>query len=82
VTDVLTLPLLENGSRSRDTVAPGATATGPGRPPLFVPKAQLYYWTKEWQRGEAEALSDLEEGRFRTFPDGTSAARWLLADED
>jgi hypothetical protein len=58
------------------------TAATGQRPPLFVPRDQLYYWTREWQSGEAEALRELAEGDFFTFHDGTSAAEWLLDDTD
>jgi hypothetical protein len=78
----LTLSLTENAARSRGffaTTIPTAKATSP---PLVVPSRQLYYWTKEWQAGEAEALADIAEGRARTFPNGTAAADWLLSDED
>jgi hypothetical protein len=81
--NTLTLPLHENVSRSRDTVEATVAATGAQkRPPLFVPRDQLYYWTREWQEGEAEALHELQEGEFRSFPDGTTAAGWLLSDDE
>jgi hypothetical protein len=54
--------------------------TGRGRPPLFVPRSQLYFWTRSWQAGEAEALRELADGEFFTFSDGTAAAEWLLDD--
>jgi len=50
--------------------------------PLFVPRRQLYYWSQKWQEGEREALRELAEGKGRTFADGSSAAAWLLGDED
>ena len=28
-------------------------------------KSQAYFWTEEWQKGEAEA--DIKAGRLRTF---------------
>lgn len=58
------------------------TATGARRVPLFIARNQLYYWTCAWQEGEAEALRDLEEGRYRTFPNGRAAAAWLLRDDE
>lgn len=62
-----------------------ARASGKGaapRIPIFVPSGQLYYWTKEWQDGEAEALRDIRAGRVRRFSSGADAADWLLGDED
>jgi hypothetical protein len=83
VPDLLLIPLRENADQSRAVVEATFASTGKhDRPPLFVPRSQLYYWTKEWQAGEAEALEDLREGRSRTFPNGTAAADFLLSDED
>ena len=85
MTDSATIILRENGSRDSelaDVLLDSAASTIRRRVPLFVSRGQLYYWTREWQAGEAEALQDLEEGRFDTFPDGSSAARSLLDDED
>jgi len=28
---------------------------------------QSYYWTKEWQEGEAEADDDIKNGRTKVF---------------
>jgi hypothetical protein len=81
----LAIPLHENASRGRALVDVGGetfSTTVRRRVPLFVARDQLYYWTRDWQVGEQEALRDLDEGRFRTFPDGASAAEWLLRDED
>lgn len=50
--------------------------------PLFVPRKQTYYWTLEWQHGEAEALREIAEGRARRFASGAAAAEWLLSDDD
>jgi hypothetical protein len=51
------------------------------RIPPAVSREQAYYWSAVWQRGEQEALEDLEAGRARTFADPTEAVRWLLADD-
>ncbi len=76
---------LEN-SPAAPRVFPGveSVSTSPSQRvvPLFVPRQQLYYWTRKWQDGEHEALGELSEGQGRTFPDGASAAAWLLDDED
>jgi hypothetical protein len=79
--DTLTLPVLENVSRSTERVAATRASTR-GRPPLFVPRGQLYYWTHEWQDGEAEALREIADGQARRFPNGSSAAEWLLSDDE
>jgi hypothetical protein len=81
---VLELPLQENASAPPDRVEIGGEtySTVRQRIPFFVARAQLYYWTRDWQAGERKALEDLAEGRYRRFPDGASAAKWLLTDED
>lgn len=55
---------------------------GRRRVPFFAPSAELYYWTRSWQHGEAEALADVAAGRVEVFSSGASAARSLLASED
>jgi hypothetical protein len=81
---VLDLPLRENVSASPDRVEIGGKtySTVRRRVPFFVARTELYYWTRDWQAGEREALEDIAEGRVRRFPDGASAAKWLLSDED
>lgn len=54
----------------------------PRRVPLFIPRGQAYYWTREWQEDEARALEELERGEGVLFHDPTEAARWLLSPED
>ena len=50
--------------------------------PLFIPRAEAYYWTREWQRDEAEALQELERGEGSVFHDPKDAVRWLRSPED
>lgn len=45
--------------------------------PFSVPRDQLYYWSREWQEGEAEADEELRRGEVRTFDDPREALRWL-----
>lgn len=52
-----------------------------GRMPLFIPRSQAYYWTREWQEGEAEALAELERGEGVVFEDPKEAVRWLNSDD-
>lgn len=54
----------------------------PRRVPLFIPREQAYYWTREWQEDEARALEELARGEGVLFHDPTEAARWLLSPED
>ena len=36
-------------------------------PKKLVDKSQVYFWTEEWQKGEAEAEADIKAGRIKTF---------------
>jgi AbrB family looped-hinge helix DNA binding protein len=48
------------------------------KPRKLIDPSQGWYWTKEWQKNEAEAETDLEKGRlspkFKTAKEGI---RWL-----
>lgn len=76
MTEMLTLPTMANAAENAKPTESKRTV------PLFVPSGQLYYWSNPWQTGENDALRDLAEGRFRTFPNGSTAAAWLLSDEE
>jgi hypothetical protein len=54
----------------------------PRRMPLFVPRDQAYYWTREWQEGEAEADEEIRRGKLQRFKDVDDAMRWLDSPED
>lgn len=88
MTDTLTLEPRHNTEQEATTTVPlsaSAQASGEGaglRVPLFVPRGQMYFWTREWQAGEVEALKDIAAGRVRRFSTGGDAASWLLRDED
>ena len=36
-------------------------------PKKLVDKSQAYFWTDDWQKGEAEAEADIKAGRVKTF---------------
>jgi hypothetical protein len=68
---------------SRATLSPAATpATGDRRPPLFVPRDELIFWTREWRAGEAESAAEREAGNLRTFRSGEDMLAWLRSDDD
>ena len=48
----------------------------------FVPPNQAYYWTPEWQEGEAEAEREIRRGEIRRFTNLKDALRWLDNSED
>ena len=50
--------------------------------PVAIPVSQRYYWTEEWQDGEAETLAELERGEGREFGSGREAVEWLHSEED
>ncbi len=54
----------------------------PRRVPFFILRDQAYYWTQEWQEGEAEADAELRRDEARTFDDPEEALRWLDSPED
>lgn len=37
------------------------------RPRKVIDSTQAWFWTPEWQEGEAEASADIEAGRVETF---------------
>ena len=37
------------------------------KPAKLVDPGQAYFWTKEWQAGEAEAQEDIRKGRVKKF---------------
>jgi hypothetical protein len=47
-------------------------------PKKLVDKSQSYFWTEEWQKGEAEAEADIEAGRIEAF----DSVEQLLEDLD
>jgi hypothetical protein len=54
----------------------------PRRVPLFIPRGQRYYWSREWQQGEAQADAELRRGEGVTFDSSQDAFRWLDSPED
>ena len=54
------------------------TVTNPGqRPPLFVSRDELFYWTAAWQAGERESSAELKAGQARRFASGEELLSWL-----
>ena len=47
-------------------------------PKKLVDKSQVYFWTEEWQKGEAEAEADIKAGRIEAF----DSVEQLLEDLD
>jgi hypothetical protein len=66
--------------RSHSAIASNREPHAPRRVPWFIPADQVYYWSSQWQRGEAESLANLNAGRSKTFDNPTDAVRYLLDD--
>jgi hypothetical protein len=52
------------------------------RPPFFVSRDELFFWTREWQRGERESAQAREAGELRVFDSVQDALSWLHSDDD
>lgn len=50
--------------------------------PAFIPAHQTYYWSRQWQESEQQALADLASGHAQTFTDPAAAARYLLGEPE
>jgi antitoxin MazE len=37
------------------------------KPVVIIPKAQAWFWSKEWQQGENEAENNIENGQVKSF---------------
>ena len=46
------------------------------RPKKLIDPSQAFFWSKEWQKGEAEAEEDIQKGRVKKF----KGSRDLLKD--
>jgi hypothetical protein len=51
------------------------------RMPVFVPKDELFFWTRAWQEGEEESAAEREAGNLLTFENPRNFFNWLLSDE-
>jgi hypothetical protein len=54
----------------------------PRRMPASIRSDQAYYWTREWQEGEADAEAEIQAGDTRVFDGPGDAVRWLLSTDD
>jgi hypothetical protein len=57
----------------------------PRRVPLFIPRDQAYYWTREWQDSIRESMTEIKAGEYVIFDDPDDpedVVRWFLSDED
>ena len=56
----------------------------PRRMPLFIPRDQAYYWTREWQEGIRRSMADLESGNYVDFDsdDPDAITRRFVGEED
>jgi hypothetical protein len=47
-----------------------------------IPREQLYFWTRAWQKNERIADEEIARGDVHRFTDVEEAIRWLHSDED
>ncbi|TAN41510.1 MAG: AbrB/MazE/SpoVT family DNA-binding domain-containing protein [Nitrospirae bacterium] len=47
------------------------------RPVIVVDKAQAYFWTDEWQKGEKDAEAAKKKGDSKEFKKADEAVKWL-----
>lgn len=47
------------------------------KPVVVVDRAQAYFWTEEWQKGEKEAEEAKRKGKFKEFDKAAEAIQWL-----
>ncbi len=66
--------------RGHSGIASNRSTDAPRQVPWFIPADQVYYWSRQWQRDEAESLANLKAGRAKTFDNPTDAVRYLLDD--
>lgn len=50
--------------------------------PTFVPRDELFFWTRAWQDGECESAAEREAGNLRHFEHPNELLRWLLTPEE
>ncbi len=65
---------LKPGDRIVFTVEDGRII---GIPVEYIPKDQMYFWSKEWQKLEKSAENDKKNGRVHEFNDVNKALKWL-----
>ncbi len=65
---------LKQGDKIEFTVKDGKLI---GIPVAYVPKDQMYFWSKKWQKLEKEAENDKKEGKTYEFNDANKALKWL-----
>lgn len=59
--------------------------TNPGqRPPLFVARDEIFFWTAAWQAGERASAAERHAGKSILFDsdDPEDIIRWLHADDE
>jgi len=47
------------------------------KPVVIIDRAQAYFWSDEWQKGEKEAEEEKKKGKFRDFKAAGEAIKWL-----
>lgn len=50
-------------------------------PMITIPKDQAWFFTPEWQAGEAEAQAEIDAGKVVSFGDIEDALSWLDSED-
>lgn len=76
-------PQADTTFSSEATVVPTSTVfSTEERPPLFVPRDEILFWTRTWQQGEAESAAAREAGDLRRFNAAEDLLSWLQSPDD
>lgn len=62
-------------------VAASSRTSSTSRPVIFVPRDQMYYHSRAWQREEKKAVAEIASGETVRFDSADAAIGWLL-DQD
>ncbi|MFN0073044.1 MAG: hypothetical protein ACKVVP_16285 [Chloroflexota bacterium] len=82
-------PALSTASSSVLSVMPSAAtmadehvaANIAARVPASLSRAQVYFWSYDWQLGESESDEDIHNGEVAKFGSARDAIRWLLTND-
>jgi len=47
------------------------------KPVIVIDRAQAFFWTEEWQKGEKEAEEAKSKSKFKEFDGAAEALQWL-----
>ncbi len=75
-------PNVTSGKTSAPVTLTPSALSPSQRPPLFISRDELFFWSREWQEGERESAEARAAGELKVFPSASEAIEWLKAPED